>query len=489
MTLSLFRAARLARAVSLAAALVATIALPMTSSASVFLDSYVKAQPVIKRAVEAYGGAEKINDIKSVYFRSETTTHQRYQSEKLGPPFDTQEGYTEIAWDQAANSLMAGGGNVNFAGGQIVKCEEGIQVDLIRRVWNENANPAVPSEHFIHRIVPALLVRKMYQRGQTVTWAGESRFDGKTSDVLSVPWENGNLYMVHVDRSSGLVNRYDILFGDFVAGDAVYESYFEDYRDVGGIAMPYRRWQKIDSQMTFDSKLTKFSFNEDVSQYFETPEGYEQIDAAPAPESELRELASGVYIGNGNYQNLYIEMDDFIVSVDAGGGTGAIQGELGQLKDKTGDKPLKYSVMTHHHGDHTAGVSALAAAGSTIVTTSGNENYISALVTDRKFNAANAPDVASAKPKFKSVDDKHVIESGDRRIEIYRIPNAHAADYLVVYLPKEKILFGADVFNLPASGPLAPPNETFSTFYDNFLKLGLDVETVANAHGRVGTAD
>jgi glyoxylase-like metal-dependent hydrolase (beta-lactamase superfamily II) len=489
MTLSLYRAARLVRPTSLVALLATAIALPITSSASVFLDSYVKAQPVIKRAVEAYGGAEKMNGITSLYFRSETTTHQRYQSEKLGPPFDTQEGYTEIAWDQEANSLMVGGGNANFAGGQIVKDEEGVQVDSIRRVWNENANPADPNEHFIHRIVPALLVKKMYQRGQTVTWAGESRFDGKTSDVLAVPWENGNLYMVHVDRTNGLVNRYDILFGDPVAGDAVFESYFEDYKDVGGIAMPYRRWQQIAGQRTFDSKLTKFSFNEDVSQYFETPEGFEKIDAAPPPESELRELASGVYIGNGGYQVLYIEMDDYIVSVDAGGGTGVIQGDLAQLKEKTGDKPLKYSVLTHHHSDHTSGVSALAAAGATIVTTRGNEDYISGLVTDRKFNAANTPDMASAKPKFKFVDDEHVIESGDRRVEIYRVPNSHAADYLVVYLPKEKILYSADVFNLPASGPLAPPTETFSTFYKNFMKLELDVQTVANAHGRVGTAD
>jgi glyoxylase-like metal-dependent hydrolase (beta-lactamase superfamily II) len=450
---------------------------------------YTKAQPVIAKAVEAYGGAEKINGINSVYFRSDTTTHQRYQSEKLGPPFDTQQGYTEIAYDQAANSLMAGGGSANFAGGQITKGEEGVQVDSQRKVWNDNANPAVPNEHFVHRIVPALLVRKMYQRAQTVTWAGQSSFGGKTNDVLLVPWENGAVYTVHVDRATGLVSRYDILFSDFVVGDAVFESYFEDYKNVDGIPMPYRRWQKIAGQQTFDSKLTAISFNEDVSEYFETPEGYTEIDAAPPPESELRELASGVYIGNGGYQNLYIEMDDYIVSVDAGGGTGLIQGDLAQLREKTGDKPVKYSVLTHHHNDHTVGVSALAAAGATFVTTGGNKDYIAGIVKNRELNAANVTALEVGQPKFELIGDRHVIESGDRRVEIYRVPNSHASDYLVVYLPKEKILYGADVFNFPASGPLAPPIEMFSTFYANFEKLGLDVETVANAHGRIGTAN
>jgi glyoxylase-like metal-dependent hydrolase (beta-lactamase superfamily II) len=388
-----------------------------------------------------------------------------------------------------ANSLLAGGGNSLFSGSQIVRGEEGVQLDSIRRVWNENANPAVPGEHFIHRIVPALMVRKMYQRAQTVTWVGESEFGGKKNDVLSMPWENGALYMVHVDRATGLVNRYDILFGDFVTGDSVFESYFENYKDVDGIPMAFTRWQKIAGQKTFASKLTAFSFNEDVSKYFETPEGYEKIEVAPPPESQLRELAAGVYIGNGGYQNLYIEMDDYIVSVDAGGGTGVIQGDLAQLKEKTGDKPLRYSVLTHHHSDHIVGVNALAAAGATIVTTGGNEDYISGIIMDRKFNAANVTAVAAANPKFEAVTDKHVIKSGDRRIEIYRVPNAHADDYLVVYLPKEKILYGADVFNMPANGPVFPPNELFTTFYTNFEKLGLDVETVANAHGRISTGD
>ena len=72
-----------------------------------------------------------------------------------------------------------GVGGPNFAGSQIAKGEEGVQVDSQRKVWNENANPAVPNEHFVHRIVPALLVRKMYQRAQTVTWVGDSSFGGK----------------------------------------------------------------------------------------------------------------------------------------------------------------------------------------------------------------------------------------------------------------------------------------------------------------------
>jgi glyoxylase-like metal-dependent hydrolase (beta-lactamase superfamily II) len=470
-------------------ALAGVMYLPFAAAEGVFLSTYTKAQPVIKRAVEAYGGAEAINGITSVYYRADTTTYQRYQSPRLGPPFQQQAGYTEIAYDIAANSLLAGGGNNLFNGGQIVRGEEGIQFDGIRRVYNENSNPPVPAEHFVHRIVPALMVRKLNQRAQTVTLVGESKFGGKTNDVLSVPWENGNLYMVHIDRASGLVTRYDILFGDFVAGDAVFESYFEDYKDVDGVPMPMRRWQKIAGQMTFNSTLTDITFNSDLGEHFANPDSFAQIDPPPPPESELRQLADGVYIGNGNYQNLYIEMDDYIVSVDAGGGTGLIRGDLAQLETRTGGKPLRYAILTHHHSDHTVGVPALVETGARLVTTAGNEAYLSGLIKDRKLNAANVPAVRIVTPEFELVGDRHTIGDGDRRIEIFRVPNEHAEDYLVVYLPASRLLYGADVFNLPATGPLAPANDQYLSFYDNLSKLNLDVDIVANSHGRTGTGD
>lgn len=459
-----------------------------TAYADVFLNAYTRAQPVIEKAVDAYGGVETVTGITSIHYREDNTATQRYQSQKLGPPFDTAPGDTEIAWDRSSGNFMASFGG-QFPAMQLVIGEDSQQIDMTRRVSTPPGAPIDPNTHFIHRIVPAMLAAKLYQRAQNVTWAGQTRIDGRLHDVLSIAWETGQLYMVHVDAETGLIGRYDILLTDFVIGDAIAESYFEGYKDVDGIPTPSRRWQRVGDQKSFDATLTEVRYNADVSGLFETPEGVVKVDTAPPPAAELRKLADGVWIGNGFYQNLYVEVGDFLVSVDAGGGTGVIKGDLAQLEELTGDKPLRFSVITHHHSDHTNGVDALAATGSTLITTKDNQDYLADIIRSRQVAGANATRVDRVDPKFLAIEDKHVIEAGGRRVEIYRVPNAHADDYFVAYLPKEKILYGADVFNLPPTGPVAPANENFSTFWDNFVKLGLDVETVANAHGRLGTAD
>ncbi len=473
---------------AIALATVAGVISAPSANAQVFLDVYARAQPVITNMVEAYGGADTITAINTVHFKENNTIFQRYQSRRLGPPFDTVPTTTELAYDKATGNFYAAFGG-QFPVRQIVNGEESIQIDLTRMVSFPPPAPIDPNTHFIHRVVPALLAARIYQRAQNVTWAGQSRINDRTHDVLSVAWDNGQVYMVHVDSETGLIRRYDILFPDFVVGDALAESYFEDYKDIEGIPTPQRRWQRMAGQKTFDAKLVEISYNGDVSGMFELPADVPAIDPAPPPEQKLRELAEGVWIGNGPYQNLYVDMGEYLVSVDAGGGTAAIEGELGQLDELTGGKPLKYSVITHHHSDHTNGVDALAATGSTLLADASIHNYLAGIVRDRHFAGANTTHAAPAEPRLTALKEKQVIEDGDRRIEIYRVPNAHAEDYYVVYLPAEKILYGADVFNFPPTGPIPPANENFVTFWQNFVPLGLQVETVANAHGRLGTWD
>ena len=64
----------------------------------------------------------------------------------------------------------------------------------------------------------------------------------------------------------------------------------------------------------------------------------------------------------------------------------------------------------------------------------------------------------------------------------------HSPDMLMVYLPKEKILFNADLYSSPAPGaPVPMPNAATKTLMQNIRKLKLDVERHAAVHGPVGT--
>ena len=46
------------------------------------------------------------------------------------------------------------------------------------------------------------------------------------------------------------------------------------------------------------------------------------------------------------------------------------------------------------------------------------------------------------------VGDTHTITDGNRTIELMHVPNSHANGYLAIYLPKERLFFESDMFQV-----------------------------------------
>ena len=80
-------------------------------------------------------------------------------------------------------------------------------------------------------------------------------------------------------------------------------------------------------------------------------------------------------------------------------------------------------------------------------------------------------------------DDKHLVE-------LYDIgPNPHANEMLMVYLPKEKILFQADMLNPAANGTIPIAQDPTISFSEKLQQLGLNVEKIYAVHGRATTPE
>ena len=98
---------------------------------------------------------------------------------------------------------------------------------------------------------------------------------------------------------------------------------------------------------------------------------------------------------------------------------------------------------------------------------------------------------------------KYVVTDGERILEIDKVEDMayelgdrsyaqgnHSVDMLIAYLPKEKILFNADLYSPPAPGaPPSAPTASMRTLQQNIKKLKLDVLQHVPAHGRVGTQE
>src|SRR5262249_4916890 len=61
----------------------------------------------------------------------------------------------------------------------------------------------------------------------------------------------------------------------------------------------------------------------------------------------------------------------------------------------------------------------------------------------------------------------------------------HSETMIIGYLPKQKIILEADLYNPAAPGePLPAAGDDEKALYGNVKSLGLDVETIAPIHGR-----
>ena len=162
---------------------------------------------------------------------------------------------------------------------------------------------------------------------------------------------------------------------------------------------------------------------------------------------------------------------------------------IAQVKRMVPNKPI-FQVNSHHHSDHVSGLRDWISEGATIITHAMNEQYYDLLLRN-PFSLR--PDAFARSPKegkFVYVRDKHVLTDGDRTMEIHWIRgNLHAANLLMSYLPKEKLLIVTDIFNMfyvprPNDPPAGRSTPYTMNLWENIQRLKLDIEHIAPGHGR-----
>jgi glyoxylase-like metal-dependent hydrolase (beta-lactamase superfamily II) len=161
---------------------------------------------------------------------------------------------------------------------------------------------------------------------------------------------------------------------------------------------------------------------------------------------------------------------------------------IAKIKELVPGKPIKYLVPTHYHFDHLGGIRGYLAEGATVVTTSGNKGLIERIAAAPHTIRPDALSLAGRKPVIEIVNGKRVFTDGERTVEIYDVgPSPHVDEMIIAYLPEEKILFVTDLCMTRIKGKLPPPSKTTLDFARKLGKLHLQIQTIANGHGWVGT--
>jgi phosphoglycerate dehydrogenase-like enzyme/glyoxylase-like metal-dependent hydrolase (beta-lactamase superfamily II) len=176
--------------------------------------------------------------------------------------------------------------------------------------------------------------------------------------------------------------------------------------------------------------------------------------------NDVKEVAPGVFFRYsaisatdkdvifGGSNNIWVVFEDYVVVIDANFPQGA--SEVIDAIKKTTDKPIRYVLDTHHHGDHSYGNAVFSQAGASIVA----QTKCYRLLRDNgplEFKQAGSgpagrKDVKESSLKVPSLvfDDKLVFDDGKQRVEFLFLGHAHTAGDAFAYLPKHKLLCTGD---------------------------------------------
>jgi len=161
---------------------------------------------------------------------------------------------------------------------------------------------------------------------------------------------------------------------------------------------------------------------------------------------EVHRLAPGVFAAKVNYVwTGWVELPGGPLLIDSALDERTAAALADTIRERSGPKPVQYVVNTHAHGDHIGGNAYFAASGATIIAQS-------------KAAAKIDSTTKASKPSLR-VDRKKVLGPAGRKVEIIWLGRpAHTSGDLVVYLPKQKVLFAGDLISNKAIPWLLDPD-------------------------------
>ncbi len=331
--------------------------------------------------------------------------------------------------------------------------------------------------------------------GANPTLVTRNEYGGRVQVVSFVAF--GKYRVNGTINSQNLVQRVQTWIPNPVVGDLYYENVYTNYRDMGGVKVPrFHQHQDFDDGAHLPNVsggdhafgLETFS---DVqvnvaNAALTVPAAVRSATIQPA-RVQSQELGDGLWlIGGGSHNSVAIEFGDHVAVIEAPLNEERSLAVIGEVNRLIPNKPIRFIVNTHHHWDHLGGIRTYVHEGATVVTHEGNRPYYQEVLRARPWTLQ--PDRFSLYPPeewsegyiFETTREKYVLADDTRTVELYNVQGlAHAVGMLIAYIPREKILVQADLYNPRA----ATPSASNRTFYENLQRLNLDVTTVVGIHG------
>lgn len=206
----------------------------------------------------------------------------------------------------------------------------------------------------------------------------------------------------------------------------------------------------------------------------------------------VQKIADDVYVWQGNPDKrepancMWVIFKDYVLVVDANFPWAARE-ILTKIKATT-NKPIRYVLNTHYHGDHSYGNSIFTDAGAILVNSEATDSENRASKAFANWNDP-AHSVAGAHLEYATItfSDRLVFDDGTQRVELIRLGPAHSKGDSVAYLPRQKIVATGDLCVTWGIGNnVGDPNNDYAGWVNALDRMASwNLTTVVPGHGVV----
>ena len=377
---------------------------------------------------------------------------------------------------------------------------------------------------------PVLLMREVLTSPEAIRDLSCGAAGGVPTCRFTAVWRGMTLSLL-VDAAAGRLLRLETQEDQPAFGDVTYQVSYEDWRPAdSGLILPHRLVHRLAGNLVQVDEVTAVAHG--VPFEAEVPSSFTRVsdpamealgfqrsrfffdwmgygfpqDAAPSTfPLNFQEVSAGVFLVTGGFHNSMV--------VDLGGGELVLveapftpersEALLAKIAERWPNGHVTRVISTHRHTDHIGGMRPLIARGAEIILPVDEAPVVQAMADHAKTLFPDALARAPVAVRLLPVNDRYTITGKDRSIEVYAIDSIHAEQMLVVYLPKEKVLFNADLMNpgfylithglkgvmIRTALRLQYPQSmlkagTYAQDLERAItRLGLDVQRICGGHG------
>jgi len=181
-------------------------------------------------------------------------------------------------------------------------------------------------------------------------------------------------------------------------------------------------------------------------------------------EIKPEKVAENIYILYGRGGNIGLAIgQDYAYMIDAQ--FSALSDKILATVKSITDKPVKFVINTHWHGDHTGGNENMANQGATIIAHENVRNRMSTY-QKRSKGRVSAPKPFNALPAITFSDDLTIHLDSTHTMLIFHVHSSHTDGDAYVYFPESNVIHLGD--NLPNTYPFIDVNAGGAI--DGFIK-------------------